>query len=31
VLTLGGQVSADVAVAPLQTKVKVPKGGIACR
>jgi hypothetical protein len=31
VLTLGGQVIADVAVAPLQTKVKVPKGGIACR
>lgn len=31
VLSLGGQVIADVAVAPLQTKVKVPRGGIACR
>lgn len=30
VLSLGGQVIADVAVAPLQTKVKVPKGGITC-
>jgi hypothetical protein len=30
VLSLGGQVIADVAVAPLQTKVKVPKNGIAC-
>ncbi len=30
VLELGGQVIADVAVAPLQTKVKVPKGGITC-
>jgi hypothetical protein len=30
VLSLGGQVIADVAVAPLQTKVKVPRGGIAC-
>ncbi len=30
VLELGGQVIADVAVAPLQTKVKVPRGGIAC-
>jgi hypothetical protein len=31
VLSLGGQVVADVAVAPLNTKVKVPRGGIACR
>ena len=30
VLSLAGQVIADVAVAPLQTKVKVPKGGITC-
>ena len=30
VLSLGGQVVADVAVAPLQTKVKVPRGGISC-
>lgn len=30
VLSLGGQVIADVAVAPLQSKVKVPRGGIAC-
>jgi hypothetical protein len=30
VLSLGGQVIADVAVASLQTKVKVPRGGIAC-
>lgn len=30
VLSLGGQVIADIAVAPLQTKVKVPKNGIAC-
>lgn len=30
VLSLGGQVIADVAVAPLQTKVKVPRNGIAC-
>ena len=30
VLTLGGVTIADVAVAPLQTKVKVPKGGITC-
>ena len=30
VLSLGGAVIADVAVAPLQTKVKVPKGGITC-
>ena len=31
VLSLGGQVVADVAVAPLQTKMKVPAGGISCR
>lgn len=31
VVSLGGQVIADVALAPLQTKVKVPKGGITCR
>lgn len=31
VLSLGGQVVADVAVAPLQTKMKVPAGGITCR
>ena len=30
VLSLGGQVIADIAVAPLQTKVKVPRNGIAC-
>ncbi|MCK5930395.1 MAG: hypothetical protein KAG80_19525, partial [Nocardioides sp.] len=30
VVTLGGVTIADVAVAPLQTKVKVPKGGITC-
>ena len=30
VLSLGGVTIADVAVAPLQTKVKVPKGGITC-
>lgn len=29
-LSVGDQVVADVAVAPLQTKAKVPAGGIAC-
>lgn len=30
-VTLGGVGIADISVAPLQAKVKVPRGGIACR